>query len=124
MVYIAAKEDLFVYKVAGECHCRNAESRERALEAVPSCERASISPCLTVDVLDTAMRSAVAHDAYARAHGSFFGCPAAAANFCGSKPVTFGLGAILMSVRYIVREFVVRRDVIRRAMAVARRKLC
>lgn len=32
---------------------------------------------------------------YARAHGSFFGCPAAAANLAGSKPVREGLGAML-----------------------------
>ena len=35
---------------------------------------------------------------YALAHGSFAGWPAAAANFCGSKPVRLGRGAIMLSV--------------------------
>jgi hypothetical protein len=39
---------------------------------------------------------------YALAHGSFVGWPAAAANFCGSKPVRLGRGAIVLSV-WVVR---------------------
>ena len=52
MVYIAAEEDLFVYKVTCECYCRDSKSGKRALEAVPSCERAGISPRFSVDGLE------------------------------------------------------------------------
>lgn len=44
-------EHLFVYEVAGECYSRDAEAWEGASEAVPSGERAGVSPCLTARLL-------------------------------------------------------------------------
>lgn len=52
-------EDSFVGKVAGECDSRYSETGEGALEAIPSGERACVSPCLTVDI--------VSDDVYLRA---------------------------------------------------------
>jgi hypothetical protein len=42
------QEDLLIYKVTGECNCRDAETGERIPEPIKSCKWTSIPPCFTV----------------------------------------------------------------------------
>lgn len=46
------EEELFGDEVDSKSSCSNAKAREGALESIPPCERACVSPCLTVAVLD------------------------------------------------------------------------
>jgi hypothetical protein len=50
MVFVVCvlKKHGFDYDVSGECDRCDTEAGEGALEAVPSCERASVSPGLTM----------------------------------------------------------------------------
>lgn len=73
---------LLVYEVAGKSDGRDPETREGALEAVPPCKRACVSPRLTFEMSVCAIaRREICGRYYCLAQGSFFGCPEAAANF-------------------------------------------
>ena len=97
MSVIIFQEEVFVSAVCRKCHRRNAQAWEAALEAVESCEGSGVSPRLTVHLSqfhaanDQSIYKSYTH---ARAHGSFAGVPAAAANAFGSKPVRFARGAL------------------------------
>ena len=52
MTMLLLEEQLLGDEVDSECDCRNAEAREGALEAVPSCEGTGVSPCLTARKLE------------------------------------------------------------------------
>ena len=100
-VMIIIQEKVFVSAVRRKCHRRNAQAGEAALKSVPSCERSIVSPRLAADNMSaprspnlfSILRKGSTH---CRAHGSFAGVPAAAANALGSKPVRFGRGALRM----------------------------
>jgi hypothetical protein len=78
-------------EVNAECDSRDAEAGEGALEAVPSCEGAGVSPCLTVCELETVNAGLLRMmGAYYRAHGSPLALRDASASFLGSKPVGLG----------------------------------
>ena len=97
MSVVILQKEVFVSAVCRKCHRRNAQAWEAALEAVESCEGSGVSPRLTVKFSqfhaadDQSVKKSYTH---ARAHGSFAGVPAAAANALGSKPVRFARGAL------------------------------
>ena len=99
MTMLVLEEKLLSDKVDAECNCRDAEAGEGALEAVPSCEGAGVSPCLTARWSDVCgCESLRMLGAYYRAHGSPLALRDASASFLGSKPV--GLGRWRSNLRY------------------------
>ena len=52
MAVLGFEEQLLGHQVDSKGDCRDAEPGEGALEAVPSCEGARVSPCLTVGALE------------------------------------------------------------------------
>jgi hypothetical protein len=101
MVMLILEEQLLSYQIYAECYCRNAEAGEGALEAIPSCERAGVSPGFARETLES-IRMDGAESRYYRAHGSPWALLDAAANFFGSKPVIEGRSAKRML--FIVRN--------------------
>jgi hypothetical protein len=99
MSMIVLQEHVFVSAVRRKCHSCYAQTREAAFKSVESRERSCVSPCLPRFIADQKIALYVLiPDEYllthARAHGSFAGVPADAANAFGSKPVRFGRGAL------------------------------
>jgi hypothetical protein len=127
LVVLILQEHVFVPAVYRKCHCRDAQAGEAASESVESREWTGVSPCLTIvqGQLDAQISDLTSFKAqtHARAHGSFAGVPAAAANAFGSKPDRFPRGgealrtlqagalaiAILGENRYQLNAYLVKR---------------